>query len=368
MIRIKSFFLFFCMAITLSLIVVLPPSKAQINSFPASSNPWQFIALGDSRQQLGTWDYDNNKYPHENSSNPTRAALITSVVENNPDIEYILHTGDLVASGGEQDDWHRYFEDIENATKENITFYSAVGNHERYTYALNSSHYGPLDENYSTYLANVELPDNERYYSFDYKNQIHFVFLNTEEDWSHGFTITADQHNWLIDDLETNTLDFIVATFHRPCYSIRDSGRVHDAQQARAVLEPILLQYGVDLVFSGHDHYYYRTIRNGITYITTGGAGADLYTNADTSEWQDGDVYFSEYHYCNVSVSETAGNVTIDINVLIFNESDHTTALGDFLQVSDFSPTKTTTSQKTSSFLFPMILGLVSFLIIWKRR
>ena len=83
---------------------------------------WSFIALGDSRQQASQWDYDNDKYFHDNSSNPTRAAIITSVVENNPDMEFILHTGDIVSAGMEQDDWNRYFEDIENATKENVTF------------------------------------------------------------------------------------------------------------------------------------------------------------------------------------------------------------------------------------------------------
>jgi hypothetical protein len=295
---------------------------------------WHFIALGDSRQQFGTWDYENNKYTHDNASNPIRAALFTSIVESNPEVEFILHTGDMIMSGGEQDDWNRYFEDIENVTKENITIYYAVGNHEKYTYALGDSQWGPYDENFSTYLANVELPGNERYYSFDFMDQIHFIVINTEEDWSNGFAITADQNNWLINDFKTNTLEFIVAIFHRPCYSVRDSGRVHDAQRVRNVLEPLFLQYGVDLVFSGHDHYYYRTVRNGVTYITTGGAGADLYTNKDTSEWQDGDLFFSEYHYCNITVTQYDEDVMAKVDVLIFDEVEGTTTLGDSIEVT----------------------------------
>ncbi|UCG04336.1 MAG: metallophosphoesterase [Candidatus Heimdallarchaeota archaeon] len=365
----------------LILVIILIPSlftisigrnyrKKQILSL---SSKWHFIALGDSRQQFGTWDDDNNKYTHDNTNNPTRAALFTSIAENNPEIEFILHTGDMVMSGGEQDDWNRYFEDIENMTKENITIYYAVGNHEKYTYALGDSQWGPSDEDFSTYLANVELPGNERYYSFDFMNQIHFVFINTEEDWSDGFSITTDQNNWLINDFETNTLDFIIAVFHRPCYSIRDSGRVHAAQQVRNVLEPLFLQYGVDLVFSGHDHYYYRAVRKGVTYITTGGAGADLYTNKDTSEWQDGDVYFSEYHYCNITVTQSNENIVTKVDVLILDEGEGTTTLGDSFEVTDHLKETTSSSlsdtEKTiPSTDFSFLLTIIGVICIMKKR
>ena len=357
----------------LSLIFIPSPSFAIVDKSINSTNSWNFIALGDSRQHTGEWDSANNKMTHENASNPIRAALITSVVENNPELEFILHTGDMVMAGGEQGDWDRYFEDIENATKENITFYYAVGNHEIYTYQISEHQYGPYDKNFSTYLANVELPGNERYYSFDYMDQIHFVVINTEEEWSNDFKITNDQYNWLINDLETNTIDFIVAMFHRPCYSVRDSGRVSDARRVRTVLEPIFKQYGVDLVFSGHDHYYYRTERSGTTYVTTGGAGANLYGKGDTSDWKDGDVHFSEYHYCNVTVSENNGNIVVDIDVLLFDETDHTTTIGDSFQVTNIPPattttTTTTTSQKTSFPLFTWVLGLVTILLIYKRK
>ncbi|MHA1994648.1 MAG: metallophosphoesterase family protein [Candidatus Hodarchaeales archaeon] len=360
----------------LSSIIVTGSNNIRENTKGITSSSWHFVALGDSRQQHGDWDYDNNKYFHDNSSNPTRAALITSVVENNPNMEFIIHTGDLVNSGGEQDDWNRYYEDIENATKANVTIYNAIGNHELYTYALEPSQWGPADEDYSTYLENVELPGNERYYSFDFMNQIHFVFINTEEDWTGEFSITTDQNDWLINDLTTNTLEFIVAVFHRPCYSVRDAGRVQDAKDVRLVLDPIFIEYGVDLVFSGHDHQYYKTIRNGIAYVTTGGAGADLYTNGDTSEWQEGDEYFSEFHYCNISVTESAGVVTMDVEVFIFNEIDHSATLGDSFSVTsgsiDDTSTSSTSSDTTSkqTFLptFTTFLGILPLLLIRKRK
>lgn len=41
-----------------------------------------------------------------------------------------------------------------------------MGNHEQYTYALGPGLWVPYDDDFSTYLDNVDLPGNERYYSF----------------------------------------------------------------------------------------------------------------------------------------------------------------------------------------------------------
>jgi predicted phosphodiesterase len=333
----------------------------------STSDAWNFAVLGDSRQQWGYWDDNRQHYSHDNSSNPTRAALMNSIVENNPNLEFIIHTGDMVTNGGEQEDWDRFFEDIENATKNEIPFYYAVGNHEYYTYALGPSQWAPPDENLTTYLANVDLPGNERYYSFDYKNQIHFVFLNTDEDWADGFEITSYQKSWLIHDLEENTIDFVVAVFHRPCYSVRDSNRVDDAKSVRTVLKPLFLKHGVDLVFSGHDHYYYRTTRDEITFITIAGGGAELYSNNDPSEMQVGDKFFSQHHYCNVTVNEVEGKFIVKIDTLIFFENTRSTTLGDSFQIVS-QVSSSTTSKRSTFFSFFTVLFGVSIIILQRKK
>ena len=156
--------------------------------FESSSDSWHFIAIGDTRN----WG--------ENDSNPIRSAIINSIVDNNPNLEFILHSGDMVNHGAEQGDWDRYYEDIENAMKKGVKFYYAIGNHELYTYKLPDGRYGPLETNFSTYLENVELPGNERYYSFDFNDQIHFVIINTGEFWEGGtFNITPEQQSWIED-------------------------------------------------------------------------------------------------------------------------------------------------------------------------
>ncbi|MFX0115445.1 MAG: metallophosphoesterase family protein [Candidatus Hodarchaeota archaeon] len=372
--RSRLLLLYILCAILVSSVTFVSADSTEKTSLEAfDMDAWHFIALGDNRQQLGIWDYERNHYTHDNSSNPIRAALLNSVVDHNPKVEFIVHTGDIVTSGGEQDDWDRYFEDIENVTRNNITIYYAVGNHEYYTYALSPGDWGPNDDDWSTYLANVDLPGNERYYSFDYRNRIHFAFINTEEYWDQGFNISSEQKSWLINDLAANSIDFVVAVFHRPAYSVLRIDRVTEAQAVRDVLEPIFQQYGVDLVFSGHDHYYYRTTRNGITYVTTGGGGAGLHPAQAADAAQTGDVYFSEYHYCKVTVAATK----VTIASLIFYPSNQSTALADALEIplgaegteiTEIDITETTITEKTTIGFLIVLLAIPLFFMLKKSR
>ena len=334
--------------IIISSLNAVSSSTMNVSAETISYDPWTFVAMGDARN----WE--------ENITNPARKSIIESVVTNNPNMEFIVHTGDMVQSGGEQDDWNRYYEDIELATQNNVTFYYAVGNHETYTYREEDGSYGPQEWNFSTYMSNVEMPGNERYYSFDY-NQIHFIVINTEEFWTSGtLELTTEQEAWIIDDLSSNQdANFTIAMFHRPLYSVRSSSRAADATEVREVLKPILLEYGVDVVFAGHDHYYLRTSREGITHFTTGGAGAPLYTPEATSFAQESDVYFAEYNYINVTVT----NEDIVFETMVFSEDFNTVTLQDTFTISLLVEE----TQETSLTLF-YALAIVTALVIVRRK
>ena len=88
------------------------------------------------------------------------------------------------------------------------------------------------------------------------------------------------------------------------------------AESVREQFHDIFVEHGVDIVFAGHDHYYYRTVRDDIQYVVTGGGGAPLYdiqADIDT-DWQPGDVGFSDYHYCVCRIN----NVTNQLDVEVF--------------------------------------------------
>ncbi len=98
----------------------------------------------------------------------------------------------------------------------------------------------------------------EAYYSFDY-GDVHFVCLDshdTDRDPS-GAMLT-----WLVADLAATDARWLVAFWHHPPYS--DGSHDSDVEarliEMRQNVLPILEDYGVDLVLSGHSHSYERSV------------------------------------------------------------------------------------------------------------
>ncbi|MHA2162519.1 MAG: metallophosphoesterase family protein [Candidatus Thorarchaeota archaeon] len=273
-------------------------------------NDFNFIAYGDTRGQAP--DYVGISPIHED--------IVNAYVEESP--ELILHTGDIVGSGGVYEQWTSFNDSMTAVWEGEIPFYGSAGNHEKYTDVWYQ--YDSDLSNYTTffdYSSVVDEPgETELYFSFDYEG-IHFIILNTEDYFddvefgSDVFNCSEEQMTWLLGDLAgTEPEDFIVVVFHRPPWSIREGrpDRWDQAETVRAEFHDIFVQNDVDIVFNGHDHYYYRTLRDDIYYVITGGGGAELYEPSTTAPiWQSGDVATSQYHYCNVVVNST--HVKIDV-------------------------------------------------------
>jgi len=80
------------------------------------------------------------------------------------------------------------------------------------------------------------------------------------------------QRYWLEGALKASQAKWKIAFFHHPLYSSADK---HGSDfHLRVELEPLLIKYGVDAAFAGHDHVYERTKpQQGVQYFTSG-AGA----------------------------------------------------------------------------------------------
>ncbi len=132
------------------------------------------------------------------------------------------------------------------------------------------------------------------YYSFTY-GPVHVVALPERYiDMKAGSRF----QQWLDADLRRAAADpaikWRVAFDHRPFYS---TGRRHGADHTYVKwVRPVLEKYHVDIVFSGHEHEYERTLptRNGTpesnspttwtqgvgtAYVVTGGGGAPIYND-----------------------------------------------------------------------------------------
>lgn len=200
----------------------------------------------------------------------------------------VFHTGDLVDDGTDADQWET-FNEITSDLLEITDFYPALGNHER---------------NSDLYYSSFELPGNEQWYSVDVNN-IHFIILDSDVDLS----IDSEQYEWLGVDIKgiTDDIEFIVAIFHHPPFST--GPHEEDEKGLRESIVPLFEEYEVDIVFSGHDHSYERSLYNGIYYIVAGGGGAPLYDQERTSAVSQ--KFLKSYNFCVIEVEEDKLNIDV---------------------------------------------------------
>jgi hypothetical protein len=90
----------------------------------------------------------------------------------------------------------------------------------------------------------------------------------------------STQYNWLKNDLAASTKPWKVIVLHEPGWSA-GSGHGNNTTVQNDI-QPLAVQYGVSVIFGGHNHYYARAAVNGIQHLTVGGGGAPLYA-PDTS-------------------------------------------------------------------------------------
>eukprot|EP01104_Vermistella_antarctica_P000506 TRINITY_DN10667_c0_g1_i2.p1 TRINITY_DN10667_c0_g1~~TRINITY_DN10667_c0_g1_i2.p1 ORF type:complete len:771 (+),score=131.47 TRINITY_DN10667_c0_g1_i2:131-2443(+) len=105
-----------------------------------------------------------------------------------------------------------------------------------------------------------DAPSLHAFYSVNI-SLMHLVSLNGKEPIAKG----SAQHEWLEEDLRAAHANraerpFVVVMMHYPMYT---SNIVHGGPKVelRKAIEPLLQRYGVDVVFSGHDHGYERTTK-----------------------------------------------------------------------------------------------------------
>lgn len=85
---------------------------------------------------------------------------------------------------------------------------------------------------------------------------------------------SAAQRTFLENALRTSRRPVRIVAFHQPAFTA--GLHAPGAEQQRRWV-PLLRRYRVSLVLQGHNHAYERIVRDGVTYVTTGGGGADVY-------------------------------------------------------------------------------------------
>lgn len=238
---------------------------------PSNTADDNYVILGDSRDGYETF-----------------GKIIEQINALKP--VFVIDNGDLVYSG--KPNQYRIFNQMVSGIS--TTLCTTLGNHDirgdgRETY---KKLYGP------------------EYYSFDFGDN-HFIFLDSSRGYAEKQAIPDVQYAWLKRDLQKAKGKRIFVISHVPPTDPRSNVRPNEVQsytdkvekegglveqkleaysedenidhgfqtkQEAVRFENLMTEYKVDTVYLSHIHSYFDYTKNGVRYIISGGAGAELMT------------------------------------------------------------------------------------------
>lgn len=289
---------------------------------PPPGRPLRMVLYGDSR-----------------SGHAVHAQIIQGILAEDPDV--VLHTGDVVERGTEEGDWDRFFA-VAGPLLARMPVYLTPGNHEyapkrkgaERLFALFQTMFPPQPppepspftpsrraERAMTGLgpelaqvpaggpalgtsapAPAEPAEPPRgYFSIDVSG-VHLVCLDSNQ------LNRPEQLAWLERDLaqvDKRRARATILWLHDGPFSAH--GWHGDSTLAQRELVPILEKHRVSLVVSGHDHNYERGKRGQLSYVVSGGGGAELRPLRCGAPGKrrcknPPQAFFNEHHYIRLEV------------------------------------------------------------------
>jgi len=237
----------------------------QFKTFSDDLRAVHFIAYGDSRS-----------FPK------LHAALARNFKKHSPD--FILHMGDLVNSGVQHELWGKEFFGPLASVIDEVPLFAAIGNHE------------DDGTNYGRYL---HLPERRRWYSFE-AGPVHVLALDYREEKP-----TSEQFRFARQDLLSTRAPWKIVMLHFPVFNLGG----HATTWGHEAYLPLFHEAKVDLVLAGHSHLYerFRPVAPAypvgswpITYVVTGGGGAELATSYKHPALA---ARFAAHHYTTFEVT-----------------------------------------------------------------
>ena len=243
-----------------ALIVGLPLQPAgQELRLPNRDGSVKFAVIGDA----GTGDSKQRTVASELAAWRTRFPF-----------DFVIMTGDNMYGGENARDFQKKFEiPYKPLLDGGVKFYASLGNHDD----------AAIQRNYKLFNMN-----GERYYSFKPKDGVRFFALDSNY-------VDKPQLAWLDKELASSGSEWKIMFFHHPLYS---SGETHgSAELQRGLLEPVFVKHGVNVVVTGHEHFYERIKpQKGIAHFILGSSAklrrGDLQKTQLTAYGNDTDYTF----------------------------------------------------------------------------
>lgn len=194
------------------------PSKVDIH-IPLEKNSVRFAVIGDS----GTGNEEQYQVAKE-----------MEIYRQSAGFDFVIMLGDNIYGGHEPHDFEKKFAaPYKPLLDAGVNFYASLGNHDD----------PKLESLYKPFNMN-----GERYYTFKKGNVQFFALDSTYMD--------ARQLAWLEQNLRSSNAAWKICFFHHPLYN---DGKMHGPDlDLRNRLAPLFKKYGVNVVFSGHEHAYER--------------------------------------------------------------------------------------------------------------
>ncbi|MFH0894479.1 MAG: metallophosphoesterase [Bacteroidota bacterium] len=209
---------------------------------------WSFVVCSDPQQGLGIY-----------------SVLAKEMAEINPAPKASFCCGDIMLRAGNEGEWINFWKYSEPIT-ELMPLHIARGNHDGF---------GPAAEEMMHTWGRI--PGDHLYYSTRVSNASCIVLdcdVTGEEN-----SITGEQLIWLHQQLDAATNDvetpYIFIFLHKALFS-QGLHAGNTIQNNESLHQLFISHPKVKAVFAGHDHLFNKFYKDGLCYITTGGAGAAI--------------------------------------------------------------------------------------------
>ncbi|MBM2813255.1 MAG: hypothetical protein HW421_17 [Ignavibacteria bacterium] len=232
--------------------------------------PLKFAVMGDCR-----------------SGKDLHARIAKGILKNEP--LFSIYTGDLCFDRSYEKWKSEFFLPEELELSSRVPFCNSPGNHEGWTNNTKAFTQAPQSSSGS-----------QEYYSFDI-GDVHFIIISTENKCCKD----CPQYKFIEEDLKASKKPWKIAAFHESAYCYGGHG---NNNMMKKVSENLFEKYGVQLVVTGHSHFYQHNLVAGIHHLTLAGGGAPLYS-PKSSEYTVKSA--KEHHYAICDVTSNTLKITV---------------------------------------------------------
>ena len=272
-------------------------------SLPPADAPLRFIAFGDSETEpestgkFAAWPGEGGeKRNYLVDQTDGFAANLSVIAERRPD--FLAIAGDLVQSGGEQRDWDEFWRHLAPLAATTFVL-PALGNHDYFAGPYEFGRYATEDSERAVakYRSYFSLPGNgsgvadehERWYAAQW-GPVSLISLDLnngrpnrgerDTNWhllgageggkAPGWQPGSRQYRWLKKALDKARREsaFTFVMFHHCPYSsgphARPPGEWPEGDDLSGVplreLTPLFIEYGVDVLLTGHDEMFEHSV------------------------------------------------------------------------------------------------------------